>query len=137
MKNSFYFTLKAIFVLKIFKFRNISKLSISLDQWSKILIQFVFIVCQAEDYWKILKPSCRPLAFTSCEAFLENILISLPHFLHNFRRKIFLMLYCINWPNFIVWLLLFPEIFNWAKCVLLLYVKQVVTSYILKLILAF
>ena len=31
-------------------------------------------------------------------------LVSLPHFLHNFRRKIFFLLYSINWPNVIVWL---------------------------------
>ena len=31
-------------------------------------------------------------------------LVSLPHCLHEFSRKIFLILYSINWPNFIVWL---------------------------------
>ena len=31
-------------------------------------------------------------------------LASLPHFLHDFWRKIFLLLYSINGPNFIVWL---------------------------------
>ena len=37
-------------------------------------------------------------------------LISLPHFLHNFWRKIFILLYSINWPRFIAWLLLLCEI---------------------------
>ena len=37
-------------------------------------------------------------------------LVSLPHFLHNFWRKIFLLLCSINWRNFIVWLPLFCEI---------------------------
>ena len=37
-------------------------------------------------------------------------LIYLLYFLHNFWRKIFLLLYSINWPNFIVWLLLLCEI---------------------------
>ena len=37
-------------------------------------------------------------------------LVFLPHFLHNFWRKIFLLLYSINWPNFIVWLPLSCEI---------------------------
>ena len=32
------------------------------------------------------------------------------HFAHSFSRKIFLMLYSINWPNFIVWLSLLLEI---------------------------
>ena len=31
-------------------------------------------------------------------------LVSLPQFPHDFRRKIFIMLYFINWPNFIAWL---------------------------------
>ena len=37
-------------------------------------------------------------------------LVSLPHFWHNFWRKIFLLLYSINWPNVIVWLPLLCEI---------------------------
>ena len=37
-------------------------------------------------------------------------LVSLPHFLHNFWRKIFLWLYSINWPSFIAWLPLLCEI---------------------------
>ena len=41
-----------------------SKLSISLDQLSKIL-KFIFILCQVEGYRNILKLSSRPLAFTS------------------------------------------------------------------------
>ena len=37
-------------------------------------------------------------------------LVSLSHFLHNLWRKIFLLLYSINWPNFIVWLPLLCKI---------------------------
>ena len=37
-------------------------------------------------------------------------LVSLPHFLHNFRMKIFLLLYCINWPNLIICLPLLYKI---------------------------
>ena len=37
-------------------------------------------------------------------------LVSLPHFLHNFWRKIFLFLYSIKWQNFIVSLPLLCEI---------------------------
>ena len=36
--------------------------------------------------------------------------VSLPHFWHNFQRKIFLLLYSINWPNFTVWFSLLCEI---------------------------
>ena len=34
-------------------------------------IQIVFVMCQVEDYRKILKLSCRPLAFISNKAFLK------------------------------------------------------------------
>ena len=37
-------------------------------------------------------------------------LVSLPHFLHNFWRKLFFLLYSINCPNFIVLLLFLCEI---------------------------
>ena len=37
-------------------------------------------------------------------------LVSLPHFVYDFSRKMFLMLHSINWPNFIVWLALLLKI---------------------------
>ena len=37
-------------------------------------------------------------------------LVSLPNSPHNFWRKLFLLLYSINWPNVIVWLSLLCEI---------------------------
>ena len=37
-------------------------------------------------------------------------LVSPPHFVYDFAREIFLMLYSINWKNFIVWLSLLLEI---------------------------
>ena len=40
----------------------------------------------------------------------ELELVSLPHFPHNFWRKIFLLLYSINWLYFIVWLPLLCEV---------------------------
>ena len=44
--------------------------------------------------------------------FLENGLgiVSPPNFVYDFSRKMFLMLWYINWPRFIVWLLLLIEI---------------------------
>ena len=52
-----------------------------------------------------MKLSCQPLPFTSYKIFLEKErgleLISLPHFLHDFWAKIFVVLYSINWPNLI------------------------------------
>ena len=69
MKKAFYFTLKTLFVFKI----------------------FIFVLT----FW-----SCRK---TTC-------LVSLPHFLHNLWRKIFFLIWSINWQSFIVWLLFLPEI---------------------------
>ena len=36
-------------------------------------------------------------------------IVSQSHFVYNFSRKLFLMLYSINWLNFIVWLALILE----------------------------
>ena len=48
------------------------KLSISLDQYSKVFLYFVLVVCHVEDYWKWLKLSCISFAVTSYKAFLKN-----------------------------------------------------------------
>ena len=48
----------------------------------------------------------------------ENILSTA--FVYNFSRKIFLMLYSINWPNLIVWLLLLVEILG-NMCIAIVY----------------
>ena len=65
------------------------KLNISLDQQPKIL-QFVFIVCQVESYRNIMRLSCRPLAFTSYQAFCDLELFSLSLiFCINFEEKHF------------------------------------------------
>ena len=50
------------------------------------------------------------------------------HFLYNFWKKIFLLLYSINWPSFIIWFLYFER--SRAICLLHLFVNQVVTSWI-------
>ena len=70
------------------------------------LIQLVFIIRQVEDYQNILKLSCRPLTFASFKTFWKTKrgleLVSLPHFLHDFWWKIFLLLYSNTWPNCLV-----------------------------------
>ena len=85
--------------------------------WINILkfykVCFYFVIS-----WGLLKYKETKLQTTCCHlilSFFEKIkrgleLNSLPHFLHNFWRKIFLLLYSINWPNFIVWLPLLREI---------------------------
>ena len=46
--------------------------------------------------------------------------VSLSHFLHDFSRKIFLMLCSINWPVFIAWLPLLFEI-SCNMCIVIVY----------------
>ena len=48
------------------------------------------------------------LNFSFLEKGLE--IVSPPHFAYDFIRKVFLISYSINWPNFIVWLPLISEI---------------------------
>ena len=72
-------------------------------------MKFGFIVCQVEGYQNMFKLSCRPLAFTSYKVFKKKTkrgleLVFLPHFLHDFLRKLFILLYSINWPNLFAWL---------------------------------
>ena len=91
-----------------------------IEQQSKVLyghfIEFVFIFCQVECCRNILKLSYSPLAFTSYKSCFYSYkslglkLVFLPHFLHGFWRKIFLLLYSINWSNFIVSLPLLRQI---------------------------
>ena len=38
----------------------------------KVLYSLFFIIYQLEDYWSIMKPSCRPLTLNSHKAFLKN-----------------------------------------------------------------
>ena len=74
------------------------KVSISLDQYSTVLYSFFFLLYFK--YRKILKPSSRPLVFTSNKVFLKMKMglepFSLPHFLHGFSIKIFPLLYFTN-----------------------------------------
>ena len=84
--------------------------------WINILsfVQFVFIVWQVEGFRNILKLSCRPLPFTLYKVSLENkdvcyFAASLSAW---FLKKIFLLLYSINWPKFIVWSPLLHEILS-------------------------
>ena len=85
----FFFTLKALFVLKIFKFllKNhaqdmveiilkpfFKKIKIKYISGSIVysFIKFAFIISYFEGYRNILNSSCKSLAFTSYNAFLKN-----------------------------------------------------------------
>ena len=88
-----------------------SKLSISLDQQSETLCSLFLLYFQVVVYWKILKLRCGPLALILHKAFLKTQEeVSLPHF--STSRKIFVMLYSVNWPNLNAWLSLLLEIRN-------------------------
>ena len=91
-----------------------SKLSISLDQYSKVLYGLLLLhaklrtieICwnQAVDHSLLLQKKL----FKKTKSGLERLYK--PHFLHDFQRKVFFLLYSINWPNFNVWLPLTHEI---------------------------
>ena len=63
-------------------------------------------------------------------------LVSPPHFVYDFSRKMLLMLYSINWPKFIIWLPLLLEILG-NMCITITIVNLTVTSWNLKLTLSF
>ena len=58
------------------------------------------------------------LNFSSPEKGLE--LVFPPYFVYDFSRKMFLMSYSINWPNFINSLLLVLEILG-NMCIIIIY----------------
>ena len=71
-----------------------SKLSLSLDQYSKVLYNLfiLYVMLQIEGYQNILKLSCRPLVFTSYKAFLKKQKrdlkpVSVPYFLKWFLKN--------------------------------------------------
>ena len=85
------------------------------SKWSATYFQYILIalnlgcnknkLCKTLDYW-----SRDMLNFNFSEKGLG--LVSPPHFMYDFSRKMFLMLHSINWPNFIVWLSLLLEILS-------------------------
>ena len=64
---------------------NKSKLYKTVDYWSRDILTFDFLE-------------------------KDQGIVSPPHFVYDFSRKMFLVLYSINWANFIVWLSLVLEI---------------------------
>ena len=71
-----------------------------------------FYCMQVEGYRNILKLCCRALAFTfSCRTFLKVKKRKVKS-QHDFWRKIFFLLYSINWQNLIAWLFLLCEIYG-------------------------
>ena len=99
-----------------------SKLSIPLDQQSEILHSLFWLYVQVEIYQNIITLRCWSLRLTLCKAILKTKrgleLVSLPNFLHDFEKKIFLTLYSIlltdqiSLPDCLYFLR------HWAVCVL-------------------
>ena len=61
----------------------------------------LFIIYQLEDYWSMMKLSCRPLTLNSYKAFKKQKQVwenSLLYFLQNFWKKKKNLLYSIIWP---------------------------------------
>ena len=91
------------------------KRSIPLGQQSEMLWNLFILQVQVEVYQSIRKLMCWPLNFISYKTFLKSKgsleYNSLPNsFSACSLKKIFLLLYFINWPNFIAWLPLLLEI---------------------------
>ena len=103
------------------------------SKWSAASFQYISIALnliynqnklyKTSDYW--------PRDILNFE-FLEKGLglVSPPHFVCDFSRKMFLMLHAINWPKSLSDCLYFLR--YWAICVLQLFVSQIVTSEILE-----
>ena len=86
--------------------------TLSLNQISKsiVIIQLIkfmqFAFCAVQGYRNILKLSCKPHAFTLDNFFKKQrsgtrLPVSFSVWIW---RRMLLLLYCINWPYFIIWL---------------------------------
>ena len=93
-------------------FSKISKLIISLDQSSKVLYSLFlsYAKMRLSKYIETKLQTTHIKLFKNAKIGVE--LGSLLHFFHFFWRKIFILLYSINWLNFIVWLYLLREILS-------------------------
>ena len=94
----------------------ISKLSTSLDLKCKVLNRLFLLYANLRTM-KIQRNHAAEHLLLPNITLLKKTksglgLVPLSHFLHNFKRKIFLQGYSINLPNFIVWLFLIREILS-------------------------
>ena len=90
------------------------KFSIFLDQKSKVLYSLFLLhdkLRAVETYWNESANHFLLPHFTFFKKIKTSLgIVSLPHYPRSFLRKIFLLLYSINWPSFIACLPLFLEI---------------------------
>ena len=85
-------------------FKKKKKLRISLDEVHKFVFSFFPLYVHIKGYQNIFKLRWGLLLFPFIRQFYKVKsgleLVSLTDFLHDFWRKIFLLLYPVNWPNF-------------------------------------
>ena len=115
MKNAFYFTLKALFVLKIFKFlfqnlwcQNLVNKQLQHTYWpiSHEVKQGNKVMKLGQLYgniWKLITCFYVISSHFLKEGDSTSLQVLLPYFLHDFSRNVFLLLYFNTWPNFVVW----------------------------------
>ena len=96
------------------------KLSISLDELMKVFYCLFLLYTElraTETFWNLAAEHFLSPNIKLFKKIKRGIMrVSLPHFPHIFKRKIFLLLYSINWPSFIVSLLLLREILG-SMCI--------------------
>ena len=115
--NAFYIVSKATFVLKIFKFLSRffdyvgkqldKKIKVNFKQSEWNVIQFDFIAHPSGGPSEYIKTKVLTIYLKKTKRSLE--LVSLTHFLRDFRRKILFILHFFNWPNLIAWLIAFTS----------------------------
>ena len=94
----------------------LKKLYMTLNQAVSILYSICF---RSPQFGHTIKTYCMKLQTVdpeTCWIFIWQkkglALVSPPDFVHDFSRKILIILYSMNWPNFIFWLPLLLEIFG-------------------------
>ena len=100
-----------------------SKLRISLNKCSKVLYSLFLFYSKLraiQIYWN---QAAYHLLLSHIKLFYKNKkglnLFSLPHFPHDLWRNIFLLLYSVNYPNFIGWLTAMGWLlWHWTRYVL-------------------
>ena len=99
--------------------------------WNFIHFFNYYCMSKVKDYQKELKQGAGHLFLPHVKVFKttkEGLeLVFWPHFLYDFWRKIFFLLYCINWPNFLNVLLL--EILHNTCIVIIRILADEITSF--------
>ena len=108
------------FLHSIFQLLECNKINIFLQRSCRNLSYSKSKLYKTFDYW-----SRDMLKSEFLEKDLE--LISPPHFMCDLSREMLILLYSINWPNFIVWLSLRLQILD-NICIFQLFVIQAVRS---------